>query len=167
VNKTDLLSWLKEENRQWEAFLDQIGPERMKQPGVAADWSIKDIIAHLAGWNRWLVDRFQAAQHGEAEPAPPWPPNLESEDEINSWIYETNRKRSLDEVMDESRRVMGELFAAIESLPEQVRIEHVEPQFNLVWVGEERFLPGEFFDHFHDDHEADIRAWLQVGAQDD
>ena len=30
----------------------------------------------------------------------------------------------------------------------------------LVWVDGERFLTGEFFNHFHDDHEPDVRAWL-------
>jgi len=32
--------------------------------------------------------------------------------------------------------------------------------FNLVWVNGERFLAGEFFDHYYDDHEPDVRAWL-------
>ena len=33
MNKTELLHWLQQQNRQWEAFLDQIGEERMDQPG--------------------------------------------------------------------------------------------------------------------------------------
>jgi hypothetical protein len=54
MNKSELLNWLQQQNRQWEAFLDQIGEERMDQGGVAGDWSIKDIIAHLAVWQRGL-----------------------------------------------------------------------------------------------------------------
>jgi hypothetical protein len=163
MTKTELLHWLQEEHRQWEAFLDQIGPERMDQPGVAADWSIKDIVAHLAGWQPRLTTRIQAAQRGEPEPPPPWPAHLQDEDEINAWIYESNRRRTVGEVVDESRRVFQQFLAVIEGLPDDVRIETVHHRgraYHLVWLGDQRFPAGEFFDHFHDDHEPDIRAWL-------
>src|SRR6266498_2737739 len=41
TTKSELLKWLQEEYRQWEALLDQIGPARMDQPGVNGDWSMK------------------------------------------------------------------------------------------------------------------------------
>jgi hypothetical protein len=62
MNKPELLNWLQENYQQWEVFLDQIGPMRMDQPGVKGDWSMKDIIAHLTGWNRWLVVRAWLAR---------------------------------------------------------------------------------------------------------
>ena len=49
MNKPELLNGVREEYRQWEALLNQIGETRMDQPGAAAEWSIKDIIAHLTG----------------------------------------------------------------------------------------------------------------------
>jgi hypothetical protein len=58
MNKSELLHWLQQQNRQWEAFLDQSGEERMDQGGVAGDWSIKDIIAHLAVWQRGFNARL-------------------------------------------------------------------------------------------------------------
>jgi hypothetical protein len=160
MKKSKLLKWLQEEHEQWEAFLDQIGPERMEQPGVNGAWSMKDIIAHLTGWNHWLVARLQAAQRSQAEPSPPWPSRLQSEDEINAWIYESSQGRSLREVLDEANQVYQQLRAVIEGLPDDVRIERIEPAYFLVWVNDERFLAGEFFNHFHDDHEPDVRAWL-------
>jgi hypothetical protein len=141
-------------------LLDQIGEARMDQPGVAGHWSIKDIVAHLTGWNRKLVASLQAAQHNEPEPPPPWPAHLQTEDEINAWIYESNHGRSVREVLDETHHVFQQLLAVIEGLPDDVRIERIEPAYYLVWVDDKRFLAGEFFDHFRDDHEPDIRAWL-------
>src|ERR1051325_2236145 len=135
MNKSELLNRLQEEYQQWEAFLDQIGPARMDQGGVNSDWSIKDIVAHLTGWNRYLIARLQAAQRGEVEPPPPWPAHLQTEDEINAWIYEANRHRSLREVLSESRHVFEQLLAVIEGLPNEVRIEQVhqgERVFHLV-----------------------------------
>ena len=73
MTKAELLKWLQDEYRQWEALLDQIGPARMDQPGVNGHWSMKDIAAHLTGWQRRVVANLQAAQRGEPEPPPPWP----------------------------------------------------------------------------------------------
>jgi hypothetical protein len=100
MNKSELLNWLQEEYEQWEAFLNKIGPERMDQPGVAGYWSIKDIVAHLNDWQPKLIANIQAAQRGEPEPPPPWPAHLQTDDEIKAWIYESNRERSVGEVLD-------------------------------------------------------------------
>jgi hypothetical protein len=163
MKKSELLNWLQEEYRQWQVMLDQIGPTRMDQPGVNGDWSMKDIIAHLTGWNRHLANRLKAAQRGEPEPPPPWPAHLQTEDEINAWIYETNRGRSVREVLDESHQLFQEIVTVIESVPDQAQIDTIEAGgrgYYFLWIGDKRFQPGEFFDHFHDDHEPDIRAWL-------
>jgi hypothetical protein len=160
MKKAELLDWLQERYQQWEGFLDQIDPRRMDHHGVNGDWSMKDIVAHLTGWNRWLVARFQAAGRREPEPPPPWPVHLETEDEINAWIYASNRGRSVREVLEETHQVHQQLLTVIEGLPDDVRIARIEPTYYLVWVDETRFPASEFFDHFHDDHEPDVRAWL-------
>jgi len=157
MKKSELLSWLREENRQWEGLLERIGEARMDEPGVNSQWSFKDLVAHLTGWQPRLIARMQAAQRDEPEPPPPWPAHLQTDDEINAWIYESNRGRSVREVLDESHQVFQQLLAVIEGLPDAVRID---PEYHLVWLGDKRFPAGEFFDHFHDDHEPDVRAWL-------
>jgi len=160
MKKSELLNWLQVKYQQWEVLLDEIGPARIDQPGVNGDWSMKDIVSHLTGWNRWLVVRLQAAGRGEPEPPPPWPVHLETEDEINAWIHESNLGRSVRDVLDETQQVHQQLIEVIEGLPDDVRIETIEPAYYLVWVDGQRFPAGEFFDHFHDDHEPDVRAWL-------
>ena len=158
MNKSELLHWLQDEYQQWEALLAQIGPERMEQPGVNGDWSMKDLVAHLYyGWQPRLIARIQAAQRGEPEPPPPWPAHLQTDDEINAWIYEANRERSAREVLDESHQQFQQFLAVIEGLPDGVQIES---ERRLVQLGDKCFSASEFFDHFHDDHEPDVRAWL-------
>ena len=165
MKKSDLLNWLQESYRQWEAFLDQFGLARMDQPGVTGHWSMKDVVAHLTDWSRYQVARLQATQRGEPEPLPPWPAHLQNDDEINAWIYERNHGRSVREVLDESHQVFQQLLAVIDGLPAEVQIETVRSsagrEYYLVWVGDKRFPVGEFFDHFRDDHEPEIRAWLE------
>ena len=160
MQKSELIDWLQEKQQKWEAFLDAIGPTRLEQPGVNGEWSLKDIVAHLTSWNWRLVAGLQAAERGQPEPPPHRPAALQTEDEINAWIYQANRGRSVGDIREECQRMFRELFAALAALPEDVRFERVEPKFNLVWLGDTRFAVGEFFDHFEDDHEPDVRAWL-------
>jgi hypothetical protein len=162
MNKSDFLEGLREEYQQWEALLHQIGEAHMEQRGVAADWSIKDIVAHLTGWRRRTVARLQAARRGEAEPPPYWPAHLQTDDEINAWIYEQNRGRSVREVLDDSDHVFQELFAAVEGLPDEVLND---PARYLPWLEAESIKPSDFFGHFHEEHESDMRTWLERVAK--
>lgn len=157
MNKAELLNWLQSKYQKWEAFLDQVDPNHLEQPGVNGDWSMKDIAAHLTDWHRWLVMRLQAAKRGELQPPPPWPAHLQTDDEINAWIFESNRGRSVSEVREETHQVFQDLFSIIEDLPDNVRIDE---DWHLVWFGDQYFPTGEFFDHYRDDHEPDVRAWL-------
>jgi hypothetical protein len=134
MNKSELLDWLLVEYQQWEAFLDRIGEARMDQGGVNGHWSIKDIVAHLTGWNRHLIARLKAAQRGEPEPPPPWPVHLQTEDAINGWIYESNRGCSVREVLDESHQVFQQLLAVIEGLPDEVRIDPVHQGEEFIFL---------------------------------
>jgi hypothetical protein len=156
MNKAELLSGLQEEYQNWQAMLDQIGPARMDQPGVAGHWSIKDIVAHLTGWRRRTVARLQAVQRDQPEPPPPWPADLQTDDEINEWIYQSRRDHSVHKVLDESHQIFQQLFAAIEGIPEEVLADvHRFP-----WLEGQPLTAAALFAHFHEEHEPDMRAWL-------
>ena len=157
MNKAELLTGLQEEYQNWQALLEQIGLEHMDQPGVAGHWSIKDIVAHLTGWRRRTVARLQAAGRGDPEPAPPWPPHLQSDDDINAWIYQTNHERTVQGIMNDSSQVFEQLLAAIESLPDQV---FMDVQHYLPWWEGDTLNSKAFFSHFHEEHEPDMRAFL-------
>ncbi len=160
MNKTEFLNGLKVENQQWEDLLNQIGEANMEQPGVAGHWSIKDIVAHIASWRRRTVGRLQAAARGEPEPPPPWPAHMRTsatDDEINAWFHESTRHWSVAETLKNSREIFQQMYAAIESLPDEA---FNDPQKYLPWLDDGPFTAEAFFSHFHDEHEADMRAWL-------
>jgi len=147
---------LNAENEAWRTLLAEIGEDRMEEPGVAGAWSIKDIVAHLTAWRRRTVGRLEAAAHGKPEPAHEWPADLHEDDEINAWFHERDRDKSVRETLAESRRVFEQLVSAIEKLPEDA-LEHPE---RLPWLQATPVSGAAFFGHFHDEHEADMRAWL-------
>ena len=114
--------------------------------------------------NRYVVARLQAARRGEPEPPPPWPADLHNDDEINAWLYERHHGRSVNDILADTRALFQQIFTIVADLPADTRVETIRTsdgrEFHLVWIGEKRFPICEFFDHFRDDHEQGIRAWL-------
>lgn len=174
TNKARLLDELRNEQAQWEALLSEIhnlGEQRMTQPGVTGEWSIKDIVAHLSFWQRRAaVERLRAALRHEPTPPPPWPLEFGAEDDvpdddangwdqINAWIYATNRDRPLTDVLRESREVFDEMVEALDAFSEA---ELLDPTRFPFMKGKPLPMTGaEYFDHFHDEHEPEMRAWLE------
>ena len=156
ISKTQLLAELNNENAYWQALLDDIGEANMTQPEVAGGWSIKDIVAHLTGWRRRTVRRIQATRNHEPDVTPPWPSELQEDDDINAWIYESNRDRPLADVLSDSREVFQQLVDAIDAFSD----DELQDLQRVEWLEGEP-LGGKFvFSHFHEEHEPDMRAWL-------
>jgi hypothetical protein len=156
LSKKQLLAEMQSEQAAWLALLDEIGEENMTQPEVAGGWSIKDIVAHLTGWRRRTVLRFRAALDPTVDMTPYWPAELDEDDEINAWIYKANRDRPLADVLNDSREVFQQLLAAVDALSDE---QLNDPQL-FPWLEGERLTGAFLFGHFHEEHELDMRAWL-------
>lgn len=156
MSKSQLLAELQDEQAAWEALLSGIDEARMTEPGVAGEWSIKDIVAHLTGWRKRSVSRFQAALRHQPLPAPPWPSHLQTDDEINTWIFASNRDRPLSAILQEDRAVFQQLVETLSAFSEA---ELMDPD-RFGWLQGESWSGAAFFAHFHEEHEPDIRAWL-------
>jgi hypothetical protein len=156
MRRADLLAELDGENQRWERLLGDIGADRMEEPGVAGAWSIKDIVAHLAAWRRRTVGRIEAVANGQPEPAPSWPAELLEDDEINAWFHARDRDKSVRDVLAESRGVFQKLVAAVAKLPEDA----LSDPARFPWMEGAPLSGAAFFGHFHDEHEADMRAFL-------
>lgn len=156
MRRAELVAQLNSEQEAWEQLLAQIGEGRMEQPGVAGAWSIKDVVAHLTAWRRRTVGRLEAVAHGRPEPVPPWPSELHDDDEINAWFHARDRDKSVAETLAESRRVFEQLASAVEKLPE----DSLDDPARFPWMQGVPLSGAAFFGHFHDEHEADMRAWL-------
>lgn len=152
-----LLIELRKEQAAWEALLDEIGEAHMTQPEVAGGWSIKDIVAHLTGWRRRSVRRFQALLHHEPDFSPPWPPELREDDEINAWMYEANRNRPLADVLSDSREVFQQLVETLDAISR----DELQDLRRILGLEEDQVSGSMFFAHFHQEHEPDMRAWLE------
>ena len=156
MRRAELLGELNAEQEAWERLLTQIGEDRMDEPGVAGAWSTKDVVAHLTAWRRRTVGRLEAVANGQPEPAPSWPAELHEDDEINAWFHARDRAKSVRDVLAESRGVFQQLVSAVAKLPE----DSLDDPARFPWMEGAPLSGAAFFGHFHDEHEADMRAFL-------
>ena len=119
------------------------------------DWTFADMAGHLAAWRGRTIARLAAAGRGEPVPAPPWPPELRDDDDINPWIREHDAGRSPEELVLAYDASYDRLIAAIESLPDDLMSDRAA----FPWVGAP-LVEVDFTGHLHDEHVPDVRAWL-------
>ena len=156
TSKAQLLEDLDHEQAGFETLLAEISDDQMTQPGVAGEWSVKDVVAHLTAWRRRTVARFHAAARHQPDPTPEWPPDLQTDDEINAWFAAADRDRPLAAVLSDSRAVYDQMVAAIAAMPEA----DLHDASRFPWWGDETWNGAALYGHFHEEHEADLRAWL-------
>src|SRR5690348_13967182 len=103
MDKATLLDTLRTERARWDELLAQVPPERLTPPALAGGWSVQDLIAHIAWFEREMVNLLQSRVLAGSDL---W--NL-PDDPRNAAIYQQNRDRPLAEVQAEARAVFQQL----------------------------------------------------------
>lgn len=161
MTKAELIAAIAQGCSEWDALISSIPRERMTEPGVNGEWSIKDIVAHVA-WYEWWTAEFIRTRDW-----PELPPHLDSPDIAtrNHAYFIEMRDAPLDAVLADARRWHGELINAIEGISDAEYADQTllgmppDPSWAIAaWV------PTTYEHYAH--HAPDIRRWLQssVGA---
>jgi hypothetical protein len=157
LTTAQLLEVMRAARSNWEALLAEVGEERLTEPGVEGDWSLKDIIAHITYYETWAADNLLAIRRGEPRPRSD-NAGLEM-DERNARIYERQRARSLAEVLQESRTSFQRSLDAVTGLRDE---DLTDPEFTRAsgadWTVFD-LVEGDTFEHYND-HSGSVRAWL-------
>jgi hypothetical protein len=159
-NKQAILTNLREEFSRWEAILAGMSETEITHPRLAANWSVKDVIAHLWAWQQRSIARLEAGLYHREPEYPQWPaefdPEVEGEpDQLNAWLYQTNQDKPWSQVYQEWRAGFLHFLALGEKIPESdlldpARYEWMEgqPLFSTLRASHE--------------HYAEHRGWLPV-----
>src|SRR5690606_6078621 len=70
----EVIARIRMTNAQLDRLLLGVGVARLNQPGAVGIWSVKDVISHIAFWERYAVRILQAIRRGET-------PDTAAEDE--------------------------------------------------------------------------------------
>ena len=153
MDKATFINTLEQSRAEWEALLAQVDEERMLQPGAAGKWSVKDVIVHVTWGEREIVPIMRTHVLAGSEL---W--NL-SDDERNEIVYQQNRDRPLQEILQEEQQAYADLFEAAQALSdEDLNDPHRFKQMLEEWVPWQ-IIAGCSFKHYQD-HMPSIREWL-------
>lgn len=161
MSRADAAERIRADQRFWRALVEEVGRDRMDEPGPMGEWTFKDLAAHLAGWRERRIAELEAVVAGRPRPPLPWPAEMDDDDTINDWLHERDRDRSLDDALADYDRSFDRLAAAIEALPEEI----VSDPDYFAWSDGVPIVEVDFTDHLHDEHVPSIRAWLEATAR--
>lgn len=102
TTKTALIAEIETAHAEFEAALAKISSDQMTAPGAMGEWSVKDILAHIAMWRSRAITRLFKAEMGQP-PTIDTPPALAKAadwvDQLNALDYASQKDRPLDRVM--------------------------------------------------------------------
>lgn len=116
MDKRELIANIEAGRARLNAVLAQVPAERMTEPGVAGDWSVKDILAHLAVWSsRAVTLLFQAERGGKMQL-----PQSNSADwqDVNAQDYAAQKDRPLDRVLADFHGAHNQLIKRLQAWPD-------------------------------------------------
>jgi uncharacterized protein (TIGR03083 family) len=163
-NRSEVLAALDRERANWQALVEDVGPDRMEEPDVAGDWTFKDVAAHLSYWMEDIIRTLELVADEKPVDIPArWPEELTDPEAINQWAYEQSRGRTVEDVLAEADEGYARMRRALERMPE----ETINSTEIFDWQQGEPFsqwlIDRRLFNHFYREHEAGIREWLMGG----
>ena len=90
--------------------------EALTEAPVLDDWTVKDVLVHIAAWDRWEYQAMKRMVEGEA----PDFAAVQDVDTFNAEVVAAWRERPLDEVLTELEDARTAWVAWMESLPPEV-----------------------------------------------
>lgn len=115
-DKNALMAVIVRERSNLKDLITPLSEFQMMEAGVEGEWSIKDILAHIAAWERLAHDRLQAALTGNPLKFPLITSDAHVE-QFNAEIFQSNLDKPLPEVWAEFEEAHIRLIALIEELP--------------------------------------------------
>jgi hypothetical protein len=109
TDKAVLLAQEREAWASWWSHVADVDPAATRHDG----WSLKDVISHIAAWQRYSSGRLAAIGRGRPDPGPP------VTDAFNEQAREEGRLRSWKDVRADAERVHEAFLATIEAVPQE------------------------------------------------
>src|SRR5690349_23848834 len=161
--KDHILAAMREQFDSWEKLLASLDEKQLTTPHFDDDWSIKDVMNHLWGWQQITIARIQAAaQDGKLE-FPNWINELgtvweESAEQTNTQIYKNFHAQPWSETYQNWQRGYLHLLETSETIPEKNLLDgDWYPWLN--GHSPSAYLISSY-DH-HQEHLEKLAAWLK------
>lgn len=116
LEMTTALARLETERARLDDTLAGIDDAAMTEAGAHGPWSVKDVIAHIAAWDRRGLRWIDEAVQGGVPQIPEPEMSFADMDRLNEQTFVEHRDRPLVEVLAEFRDVYRRLLARVRTL---------------------------------------------------
>ncbi len=180
-NKPRLLALMNSGYTEFTTLIAPLSATQLTTAGVDHQWSIKDILVHLAFWQHHLLTYLQSAiqnvepekmtretidavrrQYPGADDAlaesEPQPAPIDDFSDMNDYIYLRNKSRQLDDVVTDFHTSYAQVVATVRSMDDALLFE----PGRLSWTDGNPlygWVVGNTYGHY-EEHIGPIKAWL-------
>ena len=140
-------------DRAWLGFEESyagLADDRLLEPGVTGEWSVRDIIAHVTTWEEEALTHLPVIMAGGRPPQ--YSVRYGGIDAFNGVMTERTRGLSLLQVRARQERTHGQLVEFIHRVPESQFKEETRFRRRLRW---------DTYGHYPK-HAASIWAWREL-----
>jgi hypothetical protein len=135
MKKEDLLRRVNEVHDRVTNVLNGLNEKQAMRVGLNAQWSVKDLLAHLTSWKERGVAELIQIENGTWQPQKI---DREAVDQFNAAAVDERRTRSMAFVRADFERAHNEMLRLISALPDEV--DESSPAFRVVNGGSIRHI---------------------------
>ncbi len=128
----------------WSAFLitlEDLTEDQLMEPGAVGEWSLKELLGHVAFWDDLGRENAALALSGQAR-------QFDDFEALNQADNAARRGRTLAE----ERAAMHQAHAAL--------VADLEDRGELDAAAIDKAIAGSTYEHY-DEHAADVRSWRE------
>ncbi|MBX2998372.1 MAG: ClbS/DfsB family four-helix bundle protein [Caldilineaceae bacterium] len=158
---TDKSTLLERANAGWSRLqraLEMLTEKEMTEFQIDGNWTVKDILAHIAFWEDRLLLRVSDALAGRPVERQPGGLSEAAVDTLNEENYRAHADLDLHTVLGKSAEIHNSLMDALMRLPE----DPLDDFYTVWWGGEPPWaiLAGDSYAHY-EEHLTAIEAYLE------
>ena len=143
----------------FDETLARLSEEQMQAQILHDDWSVKDMLGHIAFWQELMTARFYALRAGQT------PDPVIDMDALNARILNDFRHLTLEEVRDREQAAYQQVLDMLESATddELFNPDHFEWANGNPFVG---WIAGNTWEHYAE-HLPEVQIWLNTNHADE
>jgi hypothetical protein len=148
-------------DRAWatlESTLAGLEEEALTTPGD--DWSVKDHLAHIEGWERYLLALLERRSPSTAIGIDLATLRSTDDDGLNELVRQPSKAQSLAQVVADLRRTHERLLAVIAAVPED-DLERLAAHYQPEELADDTDTIADWITHICDEHLREHVAWIQ------
>jgi hypothetical protein len=154
----ELLAELEAEHDEFLAALEAVDLELVTAPGVVEDWSVRDLVVHVAFWAEHATEALALAATGRGDE---FAYDTAETDSMNARLLEESRQIKPGDAVDREERAFEALASAVAALDPsllELRLGNGDTVAKVIgYDGPEHFR----------EHTAHLRAWFSEDVDED